>query len=333
MTPLLAETYNKLNAASNHVQIIFVSCDRSEEQYFEYLAEMPWIAVPFGDSIIDKLSDKHGVEGIPALYIYNEKGEKQDIDAITHFLTGEKAYPFDTITIKKIEEEIARKKAERIANQTLENLLATGSRDFVINHKGEEIKVHSLQENTVIGLYFSAHWCPPCRKFTPVLAKLYDTLKADGKKFEIVFISSDKDKASWEEYYNEMPWLALPYEDRDTKSNLSDHFDVEGIPTLILLNSQGKLITADGRSAVSKGAKAFPFTEERLAELDAEFNKFVETLPKEIIHNCHEHPLKLLPSVYFGAYQCNICTNSGDNWVYHCDPCQFDAHIDCLGQK
>merc|ERR1719189_1069843 len=46
-----------------------------------------------------------------------------------------------------------------------------------------------LCENEVIGIYFSAHWCPPCRGFTPVLAETYETLAKAGKKFEIVFVS------------------------------------------------------------------------------------------------------------------------------------------------
>jgi thiol-disulfide isomerase/thioredoxin len=29
----------------------------------------------------------------------------------------------------------------------------------------------------VIGLYFSAHWCPPCRGFTPHLAETYDAIR------------------------------------------------------------------------------------------------------------------------------------------------------------
>ena len=30
-----------------------------------------------------------------------------------------------------------------------------------------------LQEKKIICYYFSAHWCPPCRNFTPILADFY----------------------------------------------------------------------------------------------------------------------------------------------------------------
>ena len=33
--------------------------------------------------------------------------------------------------------------------------------DF-INHKGDKVSFDSLKQGP-IGIYFSAHWCPPCR--------------------------------------------------------------------------------------------------------------------------------------------------------------------------
>ena len=67
--------------------------------------------------------------------------------------------------------------------------------------------------SVVAGIYFSAHWCPPCRSFTPKLSVFYEEHRAAGQKFEVVFVSSDKDASSWEEYFHEMPWLALPFND------------------------------------------------------------------------------------------------------------------------
>ena len=31
-----------------------------------------------------------------------------------------------------------------------------------------------LKDKKIIGYYFSAHWCPPCRNFTPILSDFYN---------------------------------------------------------------------------------------------------------------------------------------------------------------
>ena len=92
--------------------------------------------------------------------------------------------------------------------------------------------------------------CGPCRSFTPALRQLYsDKLKAQG--VEVVFVSSDQDDASFANYYGEMPWLAVPFDARDVKENLSSQFDISGIPALIVLDARnGKVISADGRRDV-----------------------------------------------------------------------------------
>jgi len=70
----------------------------------------------------------------------------------------------------------------------------------------------------VVGLYFSAHWCPPCRGFTPELVKFYQVVKQKfGDKLEIVFVSSDRSESDWKGYFSEMPWLAIPFSARDIK--------------------------------------------------------------------------------------------------------------------
>merc|ERR1712205_242304 len=115
--------------------------------------------------------------------------------------------------------------------------------------EGEIDTSTAFEGKVAVGLYFSAHWCPPCRGFTPKLAEFY-TKDLKQKGLEIVFVSSDQDQPSFDEYFSEMPWLALPYSDRETKDKLSKKFKVQGVPTFIILNPDGTVITDDCRSAV-----------------------------------------------------------------------------------
>jgi len=95
----------------------------------------------------------------------------------------------------------------------------------------------------VLGIYFSAHWCPPCRRFTPKLAEVYNKHTKAGKSLEIVFVSSDQSENDFQEYYKIMPWLALPFADRKKKNKLSKIFDVQGIPRLVLVDPKTGLAT------------------------------------------------------------------------------------------
>lgn len=123
---------------------------------------------------------------------------------------------------------------------------------------GKKVSVDTLAGKTV-GLYFSAHWCGPCRRFTPKLVEFYNELKKNNKPFEIVFISSDRSEDGMEEYMKEMdmPWLALPYGD-EHKVILSTEFGVKTIPTLVILSPTGFAVTEQGVSVVSQqGTNAF----------------------------------------------------------------------------
>jgi nucleoredoxin len=108
----------------------------------------------------------------------------------------------------------------------------------------------SVLEGKVFAFYFSAHWCPPCRGFTPKLAEWYsESLKAKG--LEIVFVSSDRDEKAFQEYFADQPWLALSYSCRKEKEQLSNLCGVEGIPSLVIIDKDGSIINKDGRAAVS----------------------------------------------------------------------------------
>jgi thiol-disulfide isomerase/thioredoxin len=133
---------------------------------------------------------------------------------------------------------------------------------------------------TAIGLYFSAHWCPPCRGFTPTLGKKYQELLAAGKSFELVFVSSDRDNEAFTEYANSMPFKALPFADRTRKNDLSTKFKVSGIPTLVFIDgTTGKVINKNARGAISRSTfvEDFPFIPAATSDLSEDCSGINET--------------------------------------------------------
>ena len=109
----------------------------------------------------------------------------------------------------------------------------------------------SLQAAKVIGIYFSAHWCGPCRSFTPQLVATYNNLNMANAPVEIIFVSCDRDESSMQSYFATMPWLAFPLRD-DRGSVLNDKFGVRGIPTLVFVDTSGKVLTTSGRNLISE---------------------------------------------------------------------------------
>ncbi|GAB4839787.1 hypothetical protein Ancab_020497 [Ancistrocladus abbreviatus] len=186
---------------------------------------MPWFALPFGDMTCGKLVKYFELSNIPRLVVIGRDGKtvKSDVAELIDE-HGIEAYPF---TPEKLAELAAIEKA-RLEAQTPESLLFLGEKDFVIDKSGSKVPVSNLVGKHIL-LYFSAHWCPPCRSFTPELIKAYHEIKEKEDAFEVIFISSDSDQSSFDEYYSSMPWLALPFGDK-IKASLSRRFKVAGIP-------------------------------------------------------------------------------------------------------
>ena len=101
-----------------------------------------------------------------------------------------------------------------------------------------------------VALYFSAHWCGPCRKFTPLFAVTYED-QPDKNEVEVVFVTADHDKEGFEEYYSEQPWAAVPF-DAAEKDKLSEKFGVEGIPRVVVLSgADASVVNGDARAVIT----------------------------------------------------------------------------------
>lgn len=92
-----------------------------------------------------------------------------------------------------------------------------------------------------VGIYFGSNWCPSCINFTPTLVNLYSNIVqmyGDNIPIEIIYVSLDKSKQEFDNYYAKMPWAAIPFEYAKQVLNLfGQNFD-GSIPQLMIIDVQ-----------------------------------------------------------------------------------------------
>mmetsp|Transcript_20198 Transcript_20198/g.40224 ORF Transcript_20198/g.40224 Transcript_20198/m.40224 type:complete len:350 (+) Transcript_20198:42-1091(+) len=139
--------------------------------------------------------------------------------------------------------------------------LSTGVQNFFHSLSGGRLRKNGSSASTSLEdalankefvlLYASAHWCGPCRQFTPQLAQFYRSVRSsatpDGA--EVVFLSADHDEGGFDSYYREMPWLAVPFGE-DAREDIMSLIRVRGIPMLTVLDGRNGKILDD--NAVGK---------------------------------------------------------------------------------
>ena len=101
----------------------------------------------------------------------------------------------------------------------------------------------ALQSKSLVLLYFSASWCPPCQSFSPLLKQFY---AATHDEMEILYLSSDHNLAQFDEYFATMPWLSLATTGTAAlKKALAQTLQIRGIPALVVLTRDGGLFVTD----------------------------------------------------------------------------------------
>jgi len=112
----------------------------------------------------------------------------------------------------------------------------------LVDADGRNASPTKLAQSKYVLIYFSAHWCPPCCKFTPELVSFYNQNK--DKNLEVVFASSDNSAADMSRYMKElsMPWVGVRFGSQ-ANGYLQSTFCGPGIPCLVLLDENGNVLS------------------------------------------------------------------------------------------
>ena len=109
--------------------------------------------------------------------------------------------------------------------------------DFTLaTRDGGKLRLADL-EGQVVMINFWATWCGPCRQEMPLLTQLHDKYEPLG--FTMLGVNVEPDSAAAVAWLQKVP-VTFPIL-FDTTSDVASRFGVEGMPSSVLLDRQGKV--------------------------------------------------------------------------------------------
>jgi len=124
----------------------------------------------------------------------------------------------------------------------------------------EKVKAKSALLRKVVIYYFAAanNDFVNDEPLTPQLKELYNAAIDSGKKVEIVYVPMDIKQEQFEEFFETMPWLAIPMGDPQVK-HLCAKYRVSLPPKVVVIAQDDHLVTDDGIKKIIQHANQFPF--------------------------------------------------------------------------
>lgn len=122
--------------------------------------------------------------------------------------------------------------------------------------KDPEGKVRKLSDlrGKVVLLDFWASWCGPCRRESPNVRNVY--AKYHDKGFEVFSVSLDRDAASWKKAIqdDQLVWPNHVSDLKHWQSEAAAIYGVRSIPSMFLLDRDGRIVAKDLRGAALENA-------------------------------------------------------------------------------
>ena len=169
--------------------------------------------------------------------------QQKETEAKRRAAAAEESKKFNTLYQAQLAQQRAADAVRQKVGQGMVYQMVKGDLVQWRNGTVNRFEDSGLENKKLFLIYFSAHWCQPCRVFTPGLVNYYNDTIAKHPEFDLIFVSRDKTPFGMETYMKEsnMPWPAIDFQKVGQKDAINKYAG-SGIPDLVLVDSSGKVL-------------------------------------------------------------------------------------------
>ena len=169
--------------------------------------------------------------------------QQKEAEAKRRAAAAEESKKFNTLHQAQLAQQRAADAVRQKVDQQMIYQLVKGDLVQWRNGTVNRFDDAAFENKKLFLIYFSAHWCQPCRVFTPGLVNYYNETIAKHPEFDLIFVSRDKSPFGMETYMKEsnMPWPAIDFQKVGQKEAIMKYAGA-GIPDLVLVDSSGKVL-------------------------------------------------------------------------------------------
>ncbi|KAL5539995.1 hypothetical protein UlMin_044869 [Ulmus minor] len=268
------DVYNEMKGKGENFEIVSIDYPRDEEFLKQEYKKISWLSMPFTESNTKKL----------VRIFINSSLNAYGIDA----------FPFNPNML----DELANSWKAKQETQTLKSLLVYEDKDFSIAKSGYKVPVADLIGKTIMFyiLYADDYICS--RNFTQKLFETYHDIKAKDDAFEVIFILMEGDEDIFDEFFSNMPWLAVP-------GAIAYPFTEQHLKHL--------------EEEMEETVKGWPKKLKHGLCLEHEFSLKWQ-LDARLCQEC-----RTFDQFVCRHYYCDACNDLGIGWCFACKPCH--GHI------
>ncbi|MFZ4483299.1 MAG: TlpA family protein disulfide reductase [Chthoniobacterales bacterium] len=245
------------DAAQHRAELVSIAADEAAPENIRSDASLVLLQLTSQEFEADRT--EASARGLTAaIHDFLERFPEDPRKEILIFTEAQAAEVFDVARARELYGQTAQSKNSDLADAGKTSLELLDLREKPLELEftavdGRKVNLADLRGQVVL-LDFWATWCEPCVEEVPNLVATYEKFRERG--FTIVGISLDKDKAALEKFTkeNKMDWPQF-FDGKGWDNEVAKRFKIQSVPTMWLLDREGKLIDATPRGRLEKAVE------------------------------------------------------------------------------